>query len=73
MLNNEIEVGTLVEVCFDKRRNPINAGARKYDGWTFRVSKAKGFGASGSYYELDGAVTGAGVPYSFMANDLKSV
>ena len=71
MQNNEIEVGTLVEVRFDARRKPINTGAKAYDGQTFRVSKAKGFGASGSYYELDGAVTGAGVPYSFMAVDFK--
>lgn len=73
MTSDNIEVGSVVAVRFDHRRRPVNFGARIYDGTTFRVSKRKDFGASGVYFELDGAVSDEGVPFTFIADDLEKI
>lgn len=70
MLSNLIEVGTLVEVRFDRGDRIPNIGAKKYDGTRHVVSVKKSYGPAGSLFELDGAVSDKGVPYTFMASDL---
>lgn len=62
--------GRMVVVRFDPGGICPNFAARKYNNTIHKVTRAKRYGAH-SFYELDGAVSDAGVPYTFSDEDLE--
>lgn len=67
------ECGEWVTVRFDPGDRIPNIGAKKYDGTIHRIVKEVNYGAYGTMYELEGAVSDQGVPYTFTKDELEVV
>lgn len=72
-MKKRIELGRMVAAHFDPGDRIPNLGAKKYDGTVHRIVKETIYGAYGTMYELDGAVSDQGVPYTFTKDELEVV
>lgn len=73
MTRGQIKVGSLVTVRFNPDDKIPNLGAKKYDGAETTVTKRVNRGSYGIMLELDGCVSDAGVPYTFMIDDVELI
>ena len=73
MKRRKLGKGCMVAVHFDPGDRIPNLGAKKYDGTVHRIVKETAYGTYGSMFELDGAVSDQGVPYTFTADELEVV
>lgn len=65
--------GTLVAVRFDPNSQIPNLAAKEYNNTIHRISKVSNYGTKGKTFELDGAVSGKGLHYTFTPDELEVV